>query len=153
MSAHSVLFVCLGNICRSPLAEGIFRHMVEKAGRSQQILMDSAGTGGWHEGEAPDRRSIAVAASHGIDISLLKARQIRKADFSRFNLIVGMDRSNVANLIRLAPEEARDRVHLFSTLTLGADFDVPDPYYGGPADFDRVYHMVSDGCRSLAGTL
>lgn len=127
--------------------------MVEKAGRSQEILTDSAGTGGWHEGEAPDRRSIAVAGANGIDISMLKARQIRKVDFSRLSLIIGMDASNVANLKRLAPTEARDRVHLFSTITLGADFDVPDPYYGGPADFERVYHMVSEGCMSLAATL
>lgn len=153
MSAQSVLFVCLGNICRSPLAEGIFRHMAEAAGRSSDLPTDSAGTGGWHEGEPPDRRSIAVAADHGVDISRLRARQIQLSDFASFDIIIGMDRSNLANLKRLAPIDARSKVHLFSAVALDADFDVPDPYYGGPADFERVYQMVSDGCRSLVGRL
>lgn len=153
MEGVSVLFVCLGNICRSPLAEGVFRHIVEQQGISNRITTDSAGTGGWHTGEAPDRRSIAVAAENGIDLSRLKARQINKRDFSTFDLILGMDASNVANIRRIAPDEARNRVHLFSALTLGESWDVPDPYYGDASDFERVYHMISEGCMSLAERL
>jgi protein-tyrosine phosphatase len=149
----SVLFVCLGNICRSPLAEGVLRHIAGEAGLSARIMTGSAGTGGWHQGDPPDRRSIAVAAQNGIDLTPLRARQIRKADFSDFDLILGMDRSNVSNLLRIAPDTARKRVHLFSTLTLGEAWEVPDPYYGGASDFERVYHMVSEGCRSLVERL
>lgn len=149
MAKVSVLFVCLGNICRSPLAEGLFRHIVETANFEHAIVCDSAGTGGWHAGEPPDRRSIAVAATHGIDLSSLRARQVRTSDFSAFDLIIGMDSSNVANLRRLAPKDAIGRVHLFSQVSTGQAIDVPDPYYGGPKDFEHVYHMVSEGCRSL----
>lgn len=153
MDNVSVLFVCLGNICRSPLAEGVFRHIVEQQGIAERIKTDSAGTGGWHTGEAPDRRSIAVASRYGLDLSKLKARQINKRDFSTFDIILGMDASNVSNIRRIAPDEARKRVHLFSTLTLGEAWDVPDPYYGDASDFERVYHMISEGCMSLAERL
>ena len=153
MNGVSVLFVCLGNICRSPLAEGVFRQIIEQQGLSNRISTDSAGTGGWHTGDAPDRRSIAVAAQNGIDLSKLKARQINRRDFSTFNIILGMDASNVSNIRRIAPEEARERVHLFSALTLGKTWDVPDPYYGDASDFERVYHMISEGCISLAERL
>ncbi|MCD2174520.1 low molecular weight protein-tyrosine-phosphatase [Rhizobium sp. C4] len=153
MNDVSVLFVCLGNICRSPLAEGVFRHIVAQQGLSARITADSAGTGGWHQGDAPDRRSIAVAAQYGIDLSKLKARQIRQRDFETFDLILGMDSSNVENIRRIAPAEGRERVHLFSALTLGQSFDVPDPYYGDASDFERVYHMISEGCVSLAEML
>lgn len=153
MTKQSVLFVCLGNICRSPLAEGIFRYEVEKTGLSDRILADSAGTGGWHEGELPDRRSIAIAAENGIDLTPLRARQVRKRDFETFDLILGMDRPNVANLMRIAPQGAEDRIHLFSTFALGEAWEVPDPYYGGPDGFQKVYHMLSEGCSSLVGKL
>jgi len=153
MNDVSVLFVCLGNICRSPLAEGVFRHIVEQQGLSDRVTTDSAGTGGWHTGEAPDKRSIAVAAQHGIDLTKLKARQINKRDFATFDLILGMDASNVTNIRRIAPNESRERVHLFSALTLSQSFDVPDPYYGDASDFERVYHMISEGCVSLAEML
>lgn len=153
MNDVSVLFVCLGNICRSPLAEGVFRHIIEQQGLSDRVTTDSAGTGGWHTGEAPDRRSIAVAARYGLDLTTLKARQINKRDFQSFDLILGMDSSNIINIRRVAPEEARGRVHLFSTLTLGETWDVPDPYYGDASDFERVYHMISEGCMSLAERL
>ena len=153
MNDVSVLFVCLGNICRSPLAEGVFRHVVEQRGLSGRITTDSAGTGGWHTGEAPDRRSIAVAAQYGIDLSKLKARQIKARDFQTFDLILGLDASNVSNIRRIAPDGSRERVHLFSKLTLGETWDVPDPYYGDASDFERVYHMISEGCMSLAERL
>src|SRR5262245_16293175 len=94
----SILFVCLGNICRSPLAEGIMRSVAEERGRGGEVLIDSAGTGGWHAGSAPDPRSIAIAASHGIDISAQKARKVVADDFDRFNLILGMDQSNTDEL-------------------------------------------------------
>ena len=153
MKQQSVLFVCLGNICRSPLAEGIFRFHVDELGLTDVLMIDSAGTGGWHEGEPPDRRSIAVAARHDIDLTALRARQVQASDFESFDLIIGMDKSNVANLHRIAPESAKDRIHLFSTLALDADWDVPDPYYGGPDGFEAVYQMLSEGCMSLAERL
>lgn len=127
--------------------------MVETERLAQALTCDSAGTGGWHAGEPPDPRSIAVAAQYGVDLSPLRARQVRTADFSAFDLIIGMDRSNVANLQRLAPSDARSRVHLFSHIAAGNEADVPDPYYGGSEDFERVYHMLSDGCRSLVDRL
>ncbi|MEH0074457.1 low molecular weight protein-tyrosine-phosphatase [Pannonibacter sp. Pt2] len=146
----SVLFVCLGNICRSPLAEGAFRKVVEDLGAKDRVLIDSAGTGGWHQGEAPDPRSVAVAARHGIDISAQRARQVVKADFSRFEHILAMDSSNLANLRKLSPAEAPARLRLF----LEAEgTDVPDPYYGGPAGFETVFRMVMRGAEDLAAEL
>ena len=146
----SVLFVCLGNICRSPLAEGAFRKVVEDLGAGGRVLIDSAGTGGWHQGEAPDPRSIAVAARNGIDISAQRARQVVKADFSRFEHILAMDSSNLTNLRKLSPAEAPARLRLF----LEAEgMDVPDPYYGGPAGFETVFRMVMRGAEDLAAEL
>jgi protein-tyrosine phosphatase len=153
MTKQSVLFVCLGNICRSPLAEGIFRRQIEIQGLDDRIAADSAGTGGWHEGNAPDPRSVAVAAKNGIDLTALRARQVRQSDFEDFDLILGMDKSNVENLSRIAPQQALGRIHLFSALALGASWDVPDPYYGGPEGFRDVYNMLSEGCASLATRL
>jgi protein-tyrosine phosphatase len=153
MSGYSVLFVCLGNICRSPLAEGVMRFQLEQAGLAADMLVDSAGTGGWHEGELPDRRSIAIAAQYGIDLTPLRARQVRQRDFSAFTLILGMDESNVASLKRIAPDEAKSRIHLFSNYTSGQNFDVPDPYYGGPEGFEKVYQMLSEECISLVDRL
>ncbi|BCG99063.1 protein-tyrosine-phosphatase [Mesorhizobium sp. 131-2-5] len=126
---NSILFVCLGNICRSPLAEGVFRAVWAERGRGRDMLLDSAATSGWEVGSAPDPRSIAVAMRHGIDISGQRARKVRREDFSRFDLILGMDRSNVADLKALAP--ARDRVHLFLEFAHGQARDVPDPIMTG----------------------
>ena len=137
----SVLFVCLGNICRSPLAEGIFRTQVQEAGLEANFDIDSAGCGGWHAGESPDRRSIAVATRHGLDISNQRARKVNRDDFSRFDLILGMDRDNVAHLNGLRPKDARARVALYLDEAMGAQKDVPDPYYGGTADFEAVYQL------------
>jgi len=150
---NSILFVCLGNICRSPLAEGVFRAVLAEGGRAERILVDSAGTGGWHAGEAPDRRSIAVAASHGVDISRQKARKVAPGDFARFDLILGMDRANVADLKALAPAAMRDRVHLFLEFAEGKARDVPDPYYDGPEAFSSVYRMVREASEALARRL
>ncbi|TIP03352.1 MAG: low molecular weight phosphotyrosine protein phosphatase [Mesorhizobium sp.] len=150
---NSVLFVCLGNICRSPLAEGVFRAVWTERGRGHEMLLDSAGTGGWHAGEEPDRRSIAVAAQHGVDISGQRARKVLPGDFSRFNLILGMDRANVRDLKALAPQAARDRVHLYLDFAVGRAADVPDPYYDGAEAFASVYRMIREASEALAKRL
>jgi len=147
----SVLFVCLGNICRSPLAEGVFRAVLEERGFTG-MTVDSAGTGGWHAGEQPDRRSIAIAAHHGVDISGQRARKVIVEDFSRFDLILGMDRSNVADLKALAPAEGRGKVHRFLEFARQGARDVPDPYYDGP-DAAAVYRMVREASEALAARL
>ncbi len=153
MDRFRILFVCAGNICRSPLAEGIFRHLATEAGRGSAFEIDSAGTGGWHQGERPDRRSIAAAAGHGIDISAQRARRIEAVDFDRFDLILAMDQDNLKNLRKIAPADALGRLHLFNTLALGNGKDIPDPYYGGHEDFEAVYTMLLAGCNALLPTL
>jgi protein-tyrosine phosphatase len=151
-SIKSILFVCLGNICRSPLAEGVFRAVLAARGKDQGMVIDSAGTGGWHSGEQPDRRSIAVAAEHGVDISGQRARKVVPEDFSRFDLILGMDRANVRDLKALAPPAARDRVHLYLDFATGNARDVPDPYYDDQA-FASVYRMIREASEALAKRL
>ncbi len=151
MKRTSILFVCMGNICRSPLAEGVFSHLASEAGLSDRFLVDSAGTGSWHVGDEPDRRSIATARHHGIDISAQRARRIRRDDFADFDLIVAMDRNNVAALKALDPEAAN--IHLFGDLALGSGEDIPDPYYGGADGFEAVYARLLAGCRKLLSTL
>lgn len=148
---NSILFVCLGNICRSPLAEGVFRTVWAERGQGRDLLLDSAATSGWEVGSAPDPRSIAIALRHGIDISGQRARKVRPEDFSRFDLILGMDRSNVADLKALAP--ARDRVHLFLEFAHGQARDVPDPYYDGQEAFAEVYRMIREASEALATRL
>jgi protein-tyrosine phosphatase len=149
MDRFNILFVCAGNICRSPLAEGIFRHLADNAGRADEFGIDSAGTGGWHQGDAPDRRSIAVAAANGIDISRQRARRISAEDFDRFDLILAMDHDNLTNLKKFAPAEALAKIHLFSAFALATSEDVPDPYYGRREDFEAVYAMLFSGCNVL----
>lgn len=145
-----VLFVCTGNICRSPTAEGIFRHLVEAEGLAGQFHIDSAGTGGWHAGEPPDERSQAAARRRGIDLSCQRARQVRAEDFADFDYVMALDRGHHQALARLAPSAHRDRLHLFlhHAPALGLD-DVPDPYYGAGDGFERVLDMVEAGCRGL----
>ncbi|MDX8518819.1 low molecular weight protein-tyrosine-phosphatase [Mesorhizobium dulcispinae] len=150
---NSILFVCLGNICRSPLAEGVFRTVLAERGMARDIVLDSAATGGWEAGSAPDPRSISVAIRHGIDISGQRARRIALEDFSRFDLILGMDRSNVRDLKALAPEAARERIHLFLEFASGHARDVPDPYYDGPEEFAAVYRMIREASEALAKRL
>ncbi len=146
---QSVLFVCLGNICRSPLAEGVFRHVVSEAGLTDPYLIDSAGLGAWHEGDRPDPRSIEVAVRHGIDVSALWARNIRPVDFTRFPHIFGMDQSNITNLSRAAPAGATSAIHLFLEFATGNPTDIPDPYYGGPDGFDNVYRTIRTASEAL----
>ncbi len=158
-----LLFVCLGNICRSPTAEGVMRALVAEAGLQERIELDSAGTGAWHVGEPPDRRATAAARRRGIALGGV-ARQVQPSDFEGFDLILAMDSSNLSDLRRLAPDEsARARVRLLREFDPAAnpdgdtnadahtngDLDVPDPYYGGPDGFDRVLDLVHRACAAL----
>jgi protein-tyrosine phosphatase len=148
-----VLFVCLGNICRSPTAEGVMRHLVERHGVQEQIEIDSAGTGGWHVGEPADPRARAAAHSRGIVLDGV-ARQVTPEDFDRFDLIVAMDSSNVSSLERIAPDEpAREKIHLLREYDPGSagarDLDVPDPYYDGARGFETVLDQVEAACEGL----
>ncbi|WP_137157117.1 low molecular weight protein-tyrosine-phosphatase [Rhizobium sp. FKL33] len=149
MDHRKILFVCLGNICRSPLGEGILRHQAEARGLSRLVSTDSAGTGGWHQGEAPDRRSIAVGRQHGVDISTLRARKLKTSDFTGFDMIFAMDRSNLRDIVRVAPHDSSADIHLFMDFVSGEQRDVPDPYYGDERDFQDVYAMLDAGCAKL----
>jgi protein-tyrosine phosphatase len=134
--------VCLGNICRSPLAEGIMQHLVEEAGLDWQI--DSAGTGNWHVGEGPDRRSVRTARNHGIDISKQVCRQFRKSDFTEFDLILVMDKFNLSDVLAMAPnDQAANKVKLI----LG-NHEVPDPYYDD-SQFEPVFELIEGGCKDI----
>ena len=146
----SVLFVCLGNICRSPLAEGVFRHLVQEEGLEEHFVIDSAGTGAWHAGQRPDRRSIAVAAAHGVALPG-HARQVTRDDLDRFDRVVAMDRDNLDALRKLASGDGKGaRVHLLRDYDPVGDGDeVPDPYYGGSDGFETVYQMVRRSCERL----
>lgn len=145
-----VLFVCTGNICRSPTAEGVFRTLVARAGLSDAIVAESAGTHGYHVGEPPDRRSQAVALARGIDLSGQRARRVRPRDFYEFDLLLAMDRGHVEELRALAPSNAGARIHLFTEFApeLGGR-DVPDPYYGGPRGFEDVLDLVEAGAAAV----
>jgi len=152
VSHPSVLFVCLGNICRSPLAEGAFRAAVGAAGLT--IGIDSAGTGGWHIGDRPDPRAMVEAARHGVDISTLRARQIELADFTRFTHIFALDTANLADLRRLAPPDASADIALLLDVVPGrAGQSVADPYYGGPEDFAASWAEVSAAAEALVTRL
>lgn len=153
MEKRRILFVCLGNICRSPLGEGLLRHRAAERGLSHLVETASAGTGGWHRGDPPDSRSIAVAQSHGVDISRQRARQLQGEDFNSFDLIFAMDRDNLRNIVRLAPHDSSADIHLFTDFVGGPSKDVPDPYYGDRRDFENVYAMLDTGCRSLLDIL
>ena len=144
----SVLFVCLGNICRSPTAEGIFRDLVEREGLSDKITIDSAGTHAYHVGEQPDRRAQAEAQRRGIDISGLRGRQARPQDFQTFDYVLAMDRSNHDNLMAICPLGSEDRLGMFLDFApeLGRR-DVPDPYYDG--GFNKVYDMIEQAAQGL----
>lgn len=149
----AILFVCLGNICRSPLAEGVFRHQAHKAGLDHLFEIDSAGCGGWHAGDPPDKRSIAIAAKHGVVIHEQQARQIRPEDFDRFDLILGLDRDNVAHLTAMQPKGAKALVALYLEEALDVRKDVPDPYYGPPRDFEEVFKLCEKASAALLNRL
>ena len=148
----SVLFVCMGNICRSPTAEGVFRRLLEEAGVSVDV--DSAGTHAYHIGNPPDRRSQAAAAARGVDLSPLRARQVHASDYERFDLILAMDSDNLEILQGAAPAGCRASVRLFLEYAPDARVtDVPDPYYGGEAGFERVLDLVEEASRGLLASL
>ena len=147
----SVLMVCLGNICRSPMAEGVFRHLIRERGLGDRISVDSAGTGSWHVGESPDIRSIRTAEGHGVTLTGA-ARQVRPEDFRNFDYIVAMDRSNLGNLERFRDGAGgKAALHLLREFDPqgGPEAEVPDPYYGGPGGFEDVYAMVERSSRAL----
>jgi protein-tyrosine phosphatase len=148
--AAKILMVCLGNICRSPLAEGIMRSKL-----SNDFIVDSAGTGGWHAGELPDKRSIATAKNKGLDITNQRARQFKTSDFESFDYIYVMDNSNYKDVVALAPnEEAKSKVKLIlNEIFPGENVDVPDPYYGGQDGFENVFNMLNEACDVIAGKL
>lgn len=145
-----ILMVCLGNICRSPLAEGIMRSKLSK-----DYIIDSAGTGAWHEGQLPDKRSITTAKKRGLDITNQRARQFKVSDFDTFDYIYVMDNSNYKNVIALAPtEEAKSKVKLIlNEIFPNENVDVPDPYYGGDDGFENVFDMLDQACEAIARKL
>jgi protein-tyrosine phosphatase len=150
MAKHRLLFVCLGNICRSPMAEGVFRHVIEEEGVAGLFQIDSAGLGDWHVGQAPDRRAQSAAHRRGIDISGQRARQVTHADYARFDLLLAMDDSNYQELVQLAPKEARHKIRYFLDFApqLGTR-DVPDPFYGGREGFDQALDLIENAARGL----
>jgi low molecular weight protein-tyrosine phosphatase len=141
-----VLFVCMGNICRSPTAEAVMRSLVAERGLDGDVQVDSAGTTGYHAGDRPDSRAVAAAARRGVAVSG-RARQVTPADFAQFDLLVAMDEENRRDLLRLAPPGTRHKVRRL------ADVDVPDPYYGGPRGFEDVLDVVEAGCSALLDEL
>jgi low molecular weight protein-tyrosine phosphatase len=143
----------MGNICRSPTAEGVFRHFVSKAGLADKITADSAGTHAYHVGEPPDRRACAAAERRGISLAGIRARRVTDEDFTRFDYIIAMDEDNQMRLLDQAPDEHRSKVQLFLSYASVDESEVPDPYYGGAAGFERVLDLVEEASRGLLRTL
>ncbi len=149
----SVLFVCMGNICRSPTAEGVFRHFVQEAGLADRIKIDSAGTHAYHTGEPADRRASAAAEQRGYSLADIRARRVQTDDFENFDYIIAMDRLNQVTLVDQADTEHHDKIRLFLDFASVPEDDVPDPYYGGAAGFERVLDLVETASRGLLETL
>ena len=150
MTKTKILFVCLGNICRSPMAEGAFRHLVEERGLEERVEIDSAGTGAWHVGEAPDERAMAAAIMRGIDLSGQRARKVRPEDFAHYDYILPMDQQNHMNLMRMSPPEHRHKIRLFLSFAPDQpEREVPDPYYGGEQGFEHALDLVQAASRGL----
>ncbi len=150
MAKQSILFVCLGNICRSPTAEGVFRARAARAGLAAHLAIDSAGTGDWHVGHPPDHRAIAAAATRGYDLAELRARQVAAEDFHRFDWILAMDRANLRDLSAMRPRSFAGHLGLFLDVapSLGLR-EVPDPYYGGSEGFERVLDLIETASDAL----
>jgi protein-tyrosine phosphatase len=145
-----ILFVCLGNICRSPTAEGVFRVLAEREAPELEVWIDSAGTADYHVGSPPDARAQEAARRRGYDLSAQRARTVVAADFERFEYILAMDRQNLEVLTRRAPGHVRERVRLFLEFAPETDeLDVPDPYYGGPNGFEQVLDLIESASRGL----
>ncbi|WP_345810929.1 low molecular weight protein-tyrosine-phosphatase [Paraburkholderia sp. PREW-6R] len=159
MKTVSICFVCLGNICRSPTAEGVMRHLVGEAKLAERILIDSAGTGDWHIGAPPDDRAQRAASRRGYELSALRGRQIGAADFERFDLLIAMDDANVAALRKICPPSQRDKIRLLMEFVPEADErwdgarEVVDPYFGGEAGFEQVLDQCEAACRGLIAAL
>lgn len=154
MAKHRLLFVCLGNICRSPMAEGVFRRVAEDEGVLHLFDIDSAGLGHWHIGQAPDTRAQTAARQRGIDISGQNARQVGHGDFARFDLVLAMDGENYQELIQLAPGDARHKVRRFLDFAPGVPTkNVPDPFFGGPEGFDHALDLIEQAARGLLASL
>jgi protein-tyrosine phosphatase len=154
MAKHRLLFVCLGNICRSPMAEGAFRRVAEAEGVLDLFEVDSAGLGDWHVGQAPDARAQEAALNRGMDISSQSARQITAADFAHFDLLLAMDGSNYAELTELAPRSARHKIRRFLDFAPHIETkDVPDPFFGETAGFDHALDLIEEAARGLLADL
>ena len=150
MSKVSVLFVCLGNICRSPTAHGVFQGMVDAGGLGDLIAVDSAGTGDWHIGRSPDQRTSQVAASRGYDLSQLRARLVTQGDFDQFDYVIAMDSANLQDLESMRPAHYSGHLGLFLEFARGdSHAEVPDPYYGGEKGFELVFDLVEDASQGL----
>jgi low molecular weight protein-tyrosine phosphatase len=151
---HRILFVCLGNICRSPMAEGVFRRVAEDAGKLHLFEIDSAGMGDWHKGEAPDHRAQKAALGRGVDISGQAARKVEIEDFEDFDLVLAMDGSNIEDLHDIAPHAARAKIRRFLDYApqVGTQ-DVPDPYYGGTEGFDHALDLIEAAAQGLLAEL
>lgn len=150
MAKYAILMVCTGNICRSPTADGVMRHMLAQAQLTDHVEVDSAGTMDYHVGEAPDRRAQMHAQRRGYDLSALRAREVRARDYHDFDLILAMDHSHLQVLQRQCPPELRHKVQLFlSYAQQFSEREVPDPYYGGADGFEHVLDLVEDACRQL----
>lgn len=149
----SVLFVCLGNICRSPTAHGVFQSLVDAQGLGDKVMVDSAGTAAYHVGNPPDGRSSAAALKRGYNLSSLRARQAAEADFEAFDYILAMDHSNLLNLRSIAPAGYAGHLGLFLDFSGSPEEDVPDPYYGGDAGFEHVLDLVESASEGLLQTI
>ena len=151
---HRILFVCLGNICRSPMAEGVFRRVAEDAGKLHLFEIDSAGMGDWHKGEAPDHRAQKAALDRGVDISGQAARKVELEDFEDFDLVLAMDGSNIEDLHDIAPHAARPKIRRFLDYApqVGTQ-DVPDPYYGGTEGFNHALDLIEAAAQGLLAEL
>jgi protein-tyrosine phosphatase len=154
MAKQRLLFVCLGNICRSPMAEGVFRRVAEQEGVLHLFDIDSAGLGDWHVGQAPDTRAQAAAQQRGIDISGQSARQVAPGDYRRFDLLLAMDGSNFDELVQLAPRDSRHKIRRFLDFAphVGTK-DVPDPFFGGSEGFDHALDLIEEAARGLLAEL
>lgn len=151
---YKVLFVCTGNICRSPTAEGVFRKLADDAGRGAEFFVDSAGISSWHAGSPPDTRAVEAALYNGVDISALRARQVVRDDFKDFDLIIALDQSHMRALEGMRPgfSPAHERAALKLMMDFAPEFglkDVPDPYYGGKEGFQNVFNMIESACHNL----
>jgi protein-tyrosine phosphatase len=151
---HRILFVCMGNICRSPTAEAVFRHVVSQEAPDLDVEIDSAGTHAYHVGEPPDDRAIAAARRRGVGMSALRARVVQFEDFERYDLLLAMDRQNRSYLLSMAPRERHERVRLLLDYAPHVGrAEVPDPYYGGEQGFEDVLDLVEEASRGLIAAL